>query len=180
MRRRSERTAAIPAALLALVVLMVLHGCGSTPTEPAPATTAPAPATQAAPAAKTPRSLVAERRWLQQWFKDTPVRIVQHGSGDVSVEVPLKYCFDDAQTAVLPPLGAVLDKLAESLQRVPQSQLQLIAAPADAKGQQALGVQRAAAVRDQLRSRGVPAGQLGEPALAAGTAVRLRLTLDAP
>lgn len=163
----------------ALAAALLLPGCGTTPSVPA-APTAGAPATATKPAPRASGSLVVERRWLQSWFKDTPVRIAQRGNGDVSVEVPLKYCFVRGRSAVLPPLAAVLDKVAESLRRVPQSQLQLIAAPGGLKVDRDLAAQRAAALRDQLLSRGVADAQLGEPAVADGMAVQLRLTLAAP
>ena len=157
-------------ALLALA----LHGCGTTP--PPGKTTAPA----AAGAPRGSSSLAAERRWLQSWFKDTPVRIVQRSDGDVAVDVPLKYCFDPGAAKVLPPLAAVLDKFAQSLQRVPNSRAQSIAAPADAAGDPALGLKRANAVRDALLARGVPASRLDEATLADGTAVQLLLSLAQP
>lgn len=163
------------AGLAGLIVLaLALHGCGTTP--PPAKATAPA----AASAARGSTSLAAERRWLQSWFKDTPVRIVQRGDGDVAVDVPLKYCFDPGAAKVLPPLAAVLDKFAQSLQRVPNSRAQGIAAPADAPASPALGLKRANAVRDALLARGVPAAQLDEATLASAAAVQLLLSLDQP
>ena len=156
------------------VLALALHGCGTAP--PPGKTTAPA----AAGAPRGSTSLAVERHWLQSWFKDTPVRIAQRGNGDVAVDVPLKYCFDPGAAKVLPPLGAVLDKFAQSLQRVPQSRAREIAAPADVAGDPALGLKRSHAVRDALLARGVAAARLDEATLTSAPAVQLLLSLAQP
>lgn len=119
--------------------------------------------------------LAVERRWLQQWFEGTPVHIAQPQRDALAVEVPRDFCFDKGSAAVKPPLQAVLDKLALSLRRQPQARLQLVAAPADTGGDAALARQRAARVRDHLRSRGVPADRLGEARATTAAAVQLRV-----
>ena len=62
----------------------------------------------------------------------------------------------------------MLDKVAESLRRAAVAEIQLIAAPADARGGDALALQRAARVQAYLRSRGVAASRLAKPSIAGG------------
>ena len=125
-------------------------------------------------------ALSTERQWLQQWFKDTPVQIVQQGDA-VSLDVPREFAFDAARSQVKPPLAAVLDKLAQSLRRVPQARLELVAAPGDGSGggsaASPLAMQRATQVRKHLLSRGVPEAQLGSPSVTTVAAVQLRMEL---
>ena len=108
--------------------------------------------------------LAAEKQWLQDLFRDTPVTVASAPEAGVRVEVPLKYAFDTGKDVVKPPLAAVLDKVASSLHRQPRAQLR-VAAPAGA---------RAETVRQQLLKRGVPAARIG-PLVARGDAVELQL-----
>jgi outer membrane protein OmpA-like peptidoglycan-associated protein len=181
-------------AALPLVVALTLYGCASTP----PSTTSspsspPSPATVAAqgPAASAPptpqqqrtaaaSTLAVERQWLASWFKGTPVVVAQRPDGAVVVDVPREFCFDPGHDAVKPALGAVLDKVAQSLRRTPIAELHLIAAPNDPSGSATLGVQRATRVYDYLRARGVPAGRLAKPSAASGAAVQLRMEAASP
>jgi outer membrane protein OmpA-like peptidoglycan-associated protein len=117
-----------------------------------------------------------ERQWLQSWFQGTPVRISQRGDGPLDVAVPLEFCFEPGRSALRPALAAVLDKLAESLRRVPSARLGLIAAPGDGRQAASLAAQRGARVRAHLRSRGVAAGQLGLPTEGTAPEVQLRVT----
>ena len=153
-----------------------IAGCASvaTPSAPPPGSPPPAPA-DAPPAAATP--LAIERRWLQQWFDGTPVRIEQDADGALTVAVPREFCFDAGRSAVKPALAAVLDKVAESLRRVAQAKLVLVAAPPDGDAASPLALQRAAAVRRHLMTRGVLASRIAAPAAAEGAAVRLRVDL---
>ena len=164
MRRRRSALALLGGTAV------VLAGCGSSPSARRPA----------APGAPTPSPdlLVVERRWLQSWFDGTPVRITQRGAGPIELEVPLEFCFERGRSVIRPALAAVLDKVAESLRRVPQSRLDRIAAPADPKGAgTALALQRAARVRERVRTRGVAANRLAAPSVAGGDGVRLRIGL---
>lgn len=161
-----------------LVIAGLLVGCASAPPpsgRPPVSTTTPAPA--AAPEPVRRDALEAERRWLQQWFDGTPVVIAQPQREALAVEVPREFCFDAGRAEVKPPLKAVLDKLAQSLRRVPQARVQLVAAPADAGGDAALARQRATRVREHLRSRGVPADRLGEGRATTVAMVQLRVQL---
>lgn len=105
------------------------------------------------------------------------MRIAQADEDSVTVEVPLGFCFDRGRAAVKPPLGAVLDKLAESLRRNPQARLLLLAAPGDEAADAALALQRASQVRSYLRARGVPDSRLGSASRTTLAAVQLRLRL---
>ncbi|MBS0402236.1 MAG: hypothetical protein JSS18_07075 [Proteobacteria bacterium] len=154
--------------LAALLVLLVLPGCGS-----APRTETPAAAARAS-------SLTAERQWLQAWFQDTPVQIDQPGDDSMRIEVPREFSFDPGRSQVKPPLAAVLDKLAQSLRRLPEARLQQVAAPGDGSGGPALARQRAEQVRAHLRSRGVPAVQLGPATATTAMAVQLRIAVPPP
>jgi outer membrane protein OmpA-like peptidoglycan-associated protein len=152
------------------LVAMTLGGCAAT-TPPAPAPPQRNEAEQRAAAAP---ALTAERQWLQSWFDGTPVRIEQQRDGPVDIEVPQPYCFEAGRSAVKPPLAAVLDKLAQSLRRMPMTRLTLVAAPGE-PGKPDLATRRAEQVRRQLQSRGVPAERIGPPTAAAVAAVQLRV-----
>ena len=163
--------------VLTLLVAVALCGCaGVTPPPPTPTPTpTPPAATIAEQRTATAEALAVERQWLGSWFRDTPVRVAQRNDGAVSLEVPRAFCFDPGRSDVKPALAAVLDKVAESLRRVPLAQLTMVAAPDDAGGAAPLAVQRAVQVRDYLRSRGVPAARLGKPSAAGAASVQLRL-----
>lgn len=140
-----------------LLATAVLAGCGSVPktTQPAPrpqaagVPAAPADAPAAAGPAVSPE-LVAEQRWLEDLFKGTPVVIGAVGPGPnapLKVEVPLRYAFDDGRSEVKPPLGAVLDRVAASLQRQPRARVAVSAPSAGGT----------ASVRGHLLAKGVAA-----------------------
>jgi outer membrane protein OmpA-like peptidoglycan-associated protein len=193
-------------AILSLVlVALALVGCTSTgPQAPVPVTVSPVPDTAAASAASAasvpaaPASaptaaaqrtaivstLAVERQWLASWFKGTPVVVAQGNDGAVTVEVPRQFCFERGKDALKPALVAVLDKVAETMRRVPQTDLQLVAAPGDVAGAAAggapLALKRAARVQEHLRTRNVPAARLGKPAVASGASVLLRIEASPP
>lgn len=157
--------------LPALLALLVLTGCASAP--PAP----PAPTAPATPAQRSDvlSALAVERQWLGQWFRGTPVQVVQRGNGALSVDVPLEFSFDPGRNRIKPALAAVLDKVAESLGRVPMAYVALVAAPADPTGAPTLALERAARIQDHLRSRGVRAERIGKPSAASAPTVQLRI-----
>ena len=160
-----------PLPWLAAAVL-ALSGCASV---------APPPAAQASADERTgsAESLVVERQWLQSWFQGTPVVITPRTDGGFDIEVPSDFCFEPGRAKVLPALGAVLDKLAESLRRSPRAQVVLLAAPGDSTGPSPIGLQRADQVAAGLRARGVAAARLGKPVASPLPAVRLRLQTPA-
>jgi outer membrane protein OmpA-like peptidoglycan-associated protein len=122
-----------------------------------------------------------ERQWLQSWFEGTPVRIVQTSETAFSIDVPRDYCFDAGRSVIKPPLAAVLDKLAQSLQRKPAARVDLLTAPGDAAAANSpLAQQRADAVRKHLIGRGVSSAQLGPPTASAVPAVQLRIGWVSP
>ena len=162
-------------------MLLLMHGCASVTTSAPETATTPKPA---APPAPRPAALVIERQWLQSWFKGTPVRIEQRSESAFSIEVPREYCFDPGRSAVQPPLAAVLDKLAQSLQRKPETRIERIAAPGDvagnAAGHAALAQQRGDSVRKYLSARGVSSQRLAAPSATGEAALQLQIVLDAP
>jgi hypothetical protein len=139
---------------------------------PAPAPAAPTVAEQKTAAAS---ALAVERQWLASWFNKTPVVIGQRSDGAVTIDVPRAFCFEPGRSAVKPALAAVLDKLAESMRRVPTAQLPLLAAPDDGGGAAQLALQRAAEMREHLRTRGVALARMGKPAVTTAAAVQLRM-----
>ncbi len=144
-----------------LLAALLLAGCASTQNTP------PAPTPPRAPALAVPQAappvLAAEKHWLEDLFRDTPVTVSAAPDAGVRVQVPLKYSFDTGKDLVKPPLAAVLDKVAASLHRQQRAQLR-VAAPAGA---------RAENVRQQLLKRGVPAARIA-PLVARGDAVELQ------
>lgn len=163
----SLRFPSIPTLAWIVAVALALFGCATAPTT--------GPAAPPTSAARRASPLDTERQWLQSWFSGTPVLIAQHDDTLLSVDVPLEFCFEAGSSNVKPPLGVVLDKVAESLRRNPLVRLQLLAAPGDATRTSPLAEQRAAQVRKRLLSRGVPAAQLGNPTATVAAAVQLRM-----
>ena len=166
------------AGAVGCIAAMLLPGCSSTaPTAPTGPGTPPPTAEQRAVA---PAALNTERQWLQSWFKDTPVRIAQRGEAAITVDVPLEFCFDAGRSTIKPALAAVLDKVAESMRRVPAMRLPMVAAPDGAAGTAPLATQRAAQVHKHLLNRGVAAARLGPPSSTPVAAVQLRLEAVPP
>jgi outer membrane protein OmpA-like peptidoglycan-associated protein len=164
---------------LGMACLVALQGCGTAPAKPAVAAPAAPAVPRAPPPSQRASSLAVERQWLQSWFAGTPVRIQARGDDAFSIEVPRDFCFDTGRSEVKPPLAAVLDKLAQSLQRKPTARVEVLAAPGDADGASALALQRAGNVRKHLVSRGASPEQLGPPSAATLGAVQLRIGLVA-
>ena len=133
------------------------------------------PGRPAPPAPVSP--LVAEQRWLDDWFRGTPVVIALADPGTLNVEVPLANSFDAGSSALKPALVAVLDRVATSLRR--QATLRVsVAAPADAGGAAPLATTRTQRVREHLVSRGVAAVRVAGGASArAGAPVQLRMVI---
>lgn len=179
---------------LGFIVAITVSGCAGLAPRPGPpdqgaSTPPPTPTAPAAtPSAAAPKgrtagaeALAIEQRWLQDWFRGTPVRIAQRSDGALAVDVPREFCFDAGRSQVKPALGAVLDKVAQSLRRRPGTRLTLLSAPGDTAGAPAtLALQRAADVQRHLRDRGVALARLGEPAAEGSTSVRLRIATLAP
>lgn len=160
-----------------LVAVLALYGCAGV-APPAPVAPPPPVDPRAEQRAAVQAALGVERKWLQSWFEGTPVAIAQRSDGAVTVEVPSEFCFDPGRNKVKPALAAVLDKVAESLRRRPQTRLALLAAPGDAADKASLATERALKVQRHLLARGVPAARIGKPTTTAAAAVQLRIEVD--
>lgn len=195
--RPAGLTPALPHALMPLMPLLplllaVLAGCASLTAPPAAPPAAPptAPPPGAPPASASGsgpqqraglvEALAIEQRWLQSWFRGTPVVISRPADDLLSVEVPREFCFDAGRSAVKPALAAVLDKVAESLRRRPATHLVLLAAPSDRHGGEALAMQRAERVHRYLRDRGVRTVSMDRPTATSAAAVQLRIGAPPP
>jgi outer membrane protein OmpA-like peptidoglycan-associated protein len=170
-----------PSSVIAIAVSMA--ACSSVAPPIGPAATAsvagsvaPAPAASADQHAAAAPSLAVERQWLQSWFKGTPVVIAQSSVNTVSIDVPREFCFDATQTKIKPPLAAVLNKLSESLGRVPSARVAVLAAPEDKGNAKPLSQERGDQMRRQLLSRGVAAARIGTTTTATTSGVQLRIT----
>ncbi len=108
------------------------------------------------------------------------MRITQRSEAAFTIDVPRDYCFDAGRSTVKPPLAAVLDKLAQSLQRKPAARVELLAAPGDSAAASPLAQQRADSVRRYLIARSVSSAQLGPPTSTSMPAVQLRVGLALP
>ena len=159
---------------LPLVVALAVGACTSVAP---PQTPTPAPVRQPASLAA---ALSVEQRWLESWFRGTPVTIAQRDDGALAIEVPSEFCFDPGRSSVKPALAAVLDKVAESLRRRPAAHLVLLAAPGDGGSATPLALRRASQVHAHLRRRGVAATRLGEPAASRAAAVQLHIGAPPP
>jgi outer membrane protein OmpA-like peptidoglycan-associated protein len=174
---------------LALALAATLAACATPPSAPrgspspgeavpgAPVLPGPpAGPGSARPPAPAPTPLVAEQRWLEEWFRGTPVAIALADANTLTVDVPLANSFDAGSSSIKPALAAVLDRVATSLRRQPTVRLS-IAAPTDgAGGAPALASARAQQMRDHMTSRGVVAARLaGVGTARAGAPVQLRL-----
>jgi outer membrane protein OmpA-like peptidoglycan-associated protein len=141
-------------------------------TPPAPSTAAPAVERSATP---SPSPLAAERQWLQAWFVGTPVVIAESTDGAIHIDVPKEFCFTAGNSKPLPPLVAVLDKLAQSLRRTPTARLARVAGPEDKSGTSPLALERANKVRGHLLSRGVGVTRLAAATSTPLAALQLRV-----
>lgn len=142
---------------------------------PVPATPSQAPVT---PPVEPP--LVAEQRWLTQWFTGAPVVIAMQGDGALRVEVPIEFSFDAGAALVKPALAAVLDRVATSTRRVDGRLLIETPADTDAGSAQRLALDRATSVRQHLVARGVGPQRISDAPPGRGTLVVLNLSAAAP
>lgn len=149
------------------------------PAVPADGRGSAAPTAPASPAPATASPVSTEQRFLEDWFRGTPVVIALQGAATLAVDVPMANSFDPGASVVKPALGAVLDRVAESLRRQPATRITIAAAP-DAHGPAALAATRAQRVRDHLVSRQVPPARIATlGGSAPGAPVQLRIVLPA-
>ena len=133
-----------------------------------------APGSRPMPLAPTP--LIAEQRWLDEWFRGTPVVISLTDINTLAVDVPLANSFNAGSSNLKPALVAVLDRVATSLRRQPTLRVSVAAPPDAAANTAALASTRAQQVRAHLVSRGVPAARMASVGSArSGAPVQLRL-----
>jgi outer membrane protein OmpA-like peptidoglycan-associated protein len=136
--------------------------------------TAPRPGTPGAPPT-TP--LATEQRFLEDWFRGTPVVIAAQPPTTLQLDVPLANSFDAGKADIKPALNAVLDRVAQSLLRHAGARI-TVSAPADATGPATLAQARAQRVRDSLATKGVAATRVSLIESArAGSPVQLRLSM---
>jgi outer membrane protein OmpA-like peptidoglycan-associated protein len=175
-----------------LLAGLLMSACASTPSSPpakgsgvfsAPAPNAAPADPNAAPRAPAPSNppataLATEQRFLEDWFRGTPVVIAAQPPITLQLDVPLVNSFDAGKADIKPALNAVLDRVAQSLLRQSAARIN-INAPADAGGNAALAQSRAQRVREALGSKGIAATRvaLTESAPRAGGPVQLRLTI---
>jgi outer membrane protein OmpA-like peptidoglycan-associated protein len=178
--------------LFACAAALLLAACASTgpavPDRPgvftAPAPNAPATDPNAAPHPGTPGApaatpLATEQRFLEDWFRGTPVVIAAQPPTTLQLDVPLANSFDAGKADIKPALNAVLDRVAQSLLRHAGARI-TVTAPADATGPTALAQARAQKVRDSLGTKGVSATRVSLVESARGGApVQLRLSMPA-
>ncbi len=178
----------------ALLAVLLISACASSPTSPssswpgsgvfgAPAPNATPGDPNAAPRAPTPGTpsatpLATEQRFLEDWFRGTPVVIAAQPPVTLQLDVPLANSFDAGKADIKPALNAVLDRVAQSLLRQNAARVH-VNAPADASGSAALAQSRATRVREALGSKGIAATRVAvtETATRAGGPVQLRLTI---
>jgi outer membrane protein OmpA-like peptidoglycan-associated protein len=113
----------------ALLAVLLMSACASTPSSssgsgvfgaPAPNATPGDPnAAPRAPAPGTPSAtpLATEQRFLEDWFRGTPVVIAAQPPVTLQLDVPLANSFDAGKADIKPALNAVLDRVAQSLLR---------------------------------------------------------------
>jgi len=125
--------------------------------------------------------LAAEQRFLEDWFRGTPVVIAAQAPAALQVDVPLANSFDAGKSDIKPALNAVLERVAESLRRQSAARI-TVTAPADANGASAaLSAQRTVRLREALVAKRValPRVALGD-APRPGGPVQLRIVIPPP
>ena len=160
--------------LIASPLIAMLAACG---TRPAPATSSPA--APSAPTPAPPATLASEQVRLAELFRGTPVVFGMQQDGSLRVTVPRRFSFEAGAIKVMPPLAAVLDRIARS-QSQTGSRLR-VSVPSDpgARGP-ALARDRALSVRDYLMGQGIAPARLQASAVAQAEQVEIVVTDAAP
>ena len=174
-----------------LLTVLLMSACASGPSSSSPGSgvfSAPAPnagsndpnAPQRAPAPGAPAAtaLSTEHRFLEDWFRGTPVVIAAQPPITLQLDVPLANSFDAGKADIKPALNAVIDRVAQSLLRQSSARIN-VNAPADASGNAALAQSRMQRVREALGRKGIASTRvdLTESAPRPGGPVQLRLTI---
>lgn len=133
------------------------------------------------PVAPVVSPVVTERRWLEEWFGNTPVVISQLNDNTLQLSVPMVHSFDPGRIVPRPALLAVLDRVAESLRRQTSARLSVSAAP-DAGAPASQGLNRAHRIIEHIVSRRVMPDRISTPTAGAqGRPVLIQLRfLPAP
>jgi outer membrane protein OmpA-like peptidoglycan-associated protein len=178
--------AAVCALLAACATNTAVPGAPSGATPDAPYSSPTAPGAPGAPGGKNGTApavspLAAEQRFLEDWFRGTPVVISAQAPAALQVDVPLANSFDAGKSDIKPALNAVLERVAESLRRQSGARI-TVTAPADANGVSAtLSAQRTVRLREALVTKRValPRVALGD-APRPGGPVQLRIFMPPP
>ncbi|MBB1162901.1 hypothetical protein [Aquariibacter albus] len=153
-------------ALQAAASGLLLAGCAGLPGSPG------RPASGLSPA------LAAQQQRLADALAGTPVQVQARGPV-LRVRVPLRHAHAPGQTAVKPPLQAVLEQLAIGFKPHAAVSEVLVRAPADAglRGTAAASqaAERVERIREQLLRRGIESGRVRAAGAAEGEAVELLL-----
>jgi len=188
--------------MVAALVVVLVAGCAQAPMRPPPPASsrsepagsgleptqgvgaaasraAAGPAAASAPTgapvpAGRPSILAAEQRWLGSLFRGTPVRVLSDEGGALRIEVPLAHSFEVGGEQPKPPLQAVMQRVALSMQRQPTTRLS-VAAPPGPKAEA-----RQAAMREQLVMMGLPMHRVSVPGVPGDDVVSLRLAPAPP
>ena len=138
---------------VAALLIGLLGACGT----PRPSAPGPLPP---APAAPTPRAtLAAEQIRLAGLFRGTPVVFAMQQDGSLRATVPRRFGFDAGASKIMPPLAAVLDRLAKS--QLQTSSRMRVSAPSDPETRSpTLARDRELSVRDHLTRQGSEATRL--------------------
>jgi outer membrane protein OmpA-like peptidoglycan-associated protein len=184
---RIPRSAWVAWVVLAVLLMSACASAPSSPSRPSGVFGAPAPNASstdpnatprpAAPATTPATALATEQRFLEDWFRGTPVVIAAQPPVTLQLDVPLVNSFDAGKADIKPALNAVLDRVAQSLLRQSAARV-TINAPADASANAALAQSRAQRMREALGSKGIAATRVTlSEAVRSGGPVQLRLTI---
>lgn len=114
---------------------------------------------------------------MDEDLRGTPVEVSRAEPNVLRVAVPANYCFDAGRSAVKQPLAAVLDRVAAQLKLKTTLQVVMVG-PSDAGDSNALrALDRAAAARDYLIARGVPAARFAVLNQASPTGLEIRVAV---
>lgn len=104
-----------------------------------------------------------QKRQMEQATQGTGIAVSQTANNELKLAIPSDAGFDTGRANIRPTLAGVLDQFATGLRNNPNAEVRIIG-HTDNTGTDAindpLSVQRAAATRDYLTSRGVPAAAI--------------------
>ena len=110
------------------------------------------------------RHMQEQKATMEQATQGTGVNVTQTADNQLKLEIPSDISFDSGRYDIKPNLRPILDRFANTLNQNPVTTVQIIG-HTDNTGSDAvnnpLSVNRAAATRDYLVSRGVSASRIG-------------------